>query len=96
MSQKLLYAIDQNFTEPMQETLLSMGIDSYWKTGLLFSAVTGAAIHAAKPTMFYSEDGSMKPWNVGMDPTSAKLAKATPVPVWLASLSTGYLLAMFI
>lgn len=96
MSQTILYSIEENFTGPVQDGLASVGIDSYWKAGLFFSALTATALYAAKPAAFYNKDGSVRPWNVGQDGTNAKMTGATPVPLWLASLSTGYIFAAFI
>lgn len=92
----LIYKIDENLTIPIQETLLSVGVDTWWKTGLVFSGVTYLGIRAFKPQSFYNADGSERPWNVGLDPTSSKMSGATPVPAWLASVSIGFILSSFI
>ena len=94
--ESLMYTLDRNIGEPLQNGLLSVGIDTWWKAGIALSGLTAIGIHAYKPAAFYSPDGSMRPWNATMDATTAKMTDATPVPVWLASASVGFITASFI
>lgn len=96
-SQDFLYSISTNVNEPIQQALVSIGIDSAWKTALFISALTGAGLYIAKPSALFNPDGSAKPWTAGSgDMAQAKMDGAVPVPWWLASLTVGYVTAQFI
>lgn len=62
----------------------------------LFGVIAGGSIlFLAQPSFMFTEDGSMKPWNLITKGTEEE-KKSTWIPFWMGALAIGVLPATFI
>lgn len=84
----------RNVFDPIESGLLSIGIDSAFKAGILFGVLTAGVYWTAKPaSAFDKTTGEPRPWALL---ESDGKTEPTYVPWYIGSALTGYAVNLII
>ena len=89
MSDTTLWIVD-HIINPVERSLLKVGINSAWKAGLVSAVLTSAIYWTVKPSSaFDSTTGEARPWAL-LEQPSGSTTEPTLVPWYVGSIIVGY------
>lgn len=90
----VLESVETAITGPIRTVSETVGADYPWKRFILWSTVTGSVLYATKPSAFF-DPATGRPYEWSMLATSNP-KNSTAMPWWLAALSTGFVVMLFV